>query len=764
MQSSLMVDSQKSHQKNSAPHSSQASSSAFALRPFAPSVEGNATTPVADVSSANPASLDFAHAPSNVATNLSMFNPSDQPSTPQHHTLSIGASGNPQEPGRDRSPQSHVQRLFAPSSLQLAESGGGRSLPIQPKLTIGAPHDPYEQETDRVAEQVVQRIRFEETGGLTPGKGTPTQPDPTLQPKSLEEDELQMKPVVSIARPKTIQRANGETQQPVDVEARKTTVASFKRLYDGTLTGLAAALAAVPVGEGLLSDEFLLRILKEAFEENWFKAKACLTTDQWPGVENPPHHAISIELMKAMVNMRGRMWDKFVKKVQPLIIGEVMRVRNISDQFTDISNPKNSLRENFGLKDAVGSESVTSDIDLSGMGANTEIGVALINKEFPTYFGVSVEPGTLFDINVYSSDWMFGGKEVRGEAGVFTVKPTSESEVLTGQSLSKQNQKKKDDQNEVWSMVKIRRNMTAVDWNIYIASVLGGISDVAQINEMKRKFALVDAEYKTFHNTVQAEVDKMEKALDHEENRQKSAFADKKGKDHLGEEAMEMSASNRQYEAIILRVKALRLQIKQLHDANAPRAQVERLLLDLHNEISRGLTYANEVYATEGAVLHTVYGKQGAVKKLQKLKGGEDKSEFMQSNEITGVKYLLSKEQCLQSVNENVGDTLHSINHNQHDPQYAVYRAGKYVDRLCEAVRELIGSEAAITIRAYPKLLEIGTKSTEEKSGAAGKDPTAVHHPSSFFSKFNKADLGKVKAWAMDLGSKTTAIYKKTLP
>ena len=38
---------------------------------------------------------------------------------------------------------------------------------------------------------------------------------------------------------------------------------------------------------------------------------------------------------------------------------------------------------------------------------------------------------------------------------------------------------------------------------------------------------------------------------------------------------------------------------------------IETLLLELHNEISRGLTYANEVYATQGAVLHTVLRQAG---------------------------------------------------------------------------------------------------------------------------------------------------------
>lgn len=116
--------------------------------------------------------------------------------------------------------------------------------------------------------------------------------------------------------------------------------------------------------------------------------------------------------------------------------------------------------ENFGLKDSVGSESVTSDIDLSAKGENTELGVAIINEEFRKVYGQ--EPGAFFDINVYSSDWMFGGDQVDSEVeGEYRVKPKEEK------NLSEKGAKLKNDQNEVWSMVKIRRNMEPSDWVTY---------------------------------------------------------------------------------------------------------------------------------------------------------------------------------------------------------------------------------------------------------------------------------------------------------
>lgn len=444
-------------------------------------------------------------------------------------------------------------------------------------------------------------------------------------------------------------------------------------------------------------------------------------------------------------------------------------MRTSHHDFEDLEANPTDAGKHFGLKDSVGSESVTSDIDLSARGENTEIGLALINRTFPGYFKVSVEPGALFDINVYSSDWMFGGKEVSGAKGVYTLEPNEESvtgDVTPGGGLSASGRQKKDDQNEIWSMVKTRRNMSEGDWNSFTTTMLAGIGDAAQKKDMLKKFAVADGEYRTFRNDVLARVAEMEKGLGHEEAQQRSAFADASGHDHFAQEADEMEVSNRRYEQIVMRVKALRLKIAKLKQVDGSKPEViEKLLLELHNEIARGLTYANEVYATQGAVLHTVYGKQGAKKKLEELQAENVKDPTKgltkDGDKITAVKYALSKEMYVQSVNENVGDTLHSLDHNADDPQYAVYRAGKYINRLCEAAVELIGAEEVAKIPAYKPLELIGTKSVEEKSGKAGEDPMAVHEKASYFSTFNAVSMTGVKSKAIELGAMTIASHKR---
>jgi hypothetical protein len=504
-------------------------------------------------------------------------------------------------------------------------------------------------------------------------------------------------------------------------------------------------------------DAILLKILRGPFEANWFKAKACLTMGQWPadvvqGWDSEPPHDACMELMKGLVKMRSSEWSKFTAATQKNITAAVT-AQKTEQGFKTLKNP-DDLDANFKLGDSSGSDSVTSDIDLPGKGENTEIGLRMINQNFGAHFKVDVEPGALFDINVYSSDWMFGGDETT-EGSELRIKPTEEGE------LGPANQKKKDDQNEIWSMVKIRRNMTPAEWVAYKTMVIDDLTDDDSgmddaRDEMNRRFETVEANYESYENNVRERLDNMVFSVDHEDS--ESAFA-RDRVDLFGKNADEMEARNRLYEESALRVKGLRLMIVNLklevENGTGSPDTYENTLLQLHNEIANGLTYANEVYATQGAVLHTVYGKQGATKKLAKLKKSA-------GNEIDKVEYELTKEMYLQSLNENVGDTLHSLHDNESDPQYAVYRAGKYIDRMCDAALQLVGEDTATGLPAYVDLCKIGDQSVKEKGDKAGKDPKAVQADDSYFSTFTTPQhLADVKAQTMQFGAKATVAYKR---
>jgi hypothetical protein len=511
-------------------------------------------------------------------------------------------------------------------------------------------------------------------------------------------------------------------------------------------------------GAGFFNDEFLLNVLKGPFEANWFKAKACLTMDTWPSVVTAanavPEHDDSMDLMKALVEMRGRVWDSFAGNTVPKIKAAVAEKQ---EHIAGLKNPDDTSK-NLSIGESVGSQAVTSDIDLSLKGENNEIGVELINTEFRKHFAVPYDPGTMFDINVYSSDWMFGGTEVEGDAGVATYNPNAEAAPSTAKA-----KQERADSNEVWSMVKIRRNMSAGEWRKYKEAYLEAIPEVKKQHGVTEElFSRVEMEYGVFEEAKRVRLEAMEDELDEGEEallkHKPSAFDD-----HYSEEARETRASNSIYQDVVLQVKQLRIRLNQLKAENASADRVDAVSKELADSIARALTFANEVYASEGGVLHTVYGKQGAAKKLSKLNDPsmpDEKSKFAgEKGKITAVKYNLQAEHYLQSLNENVGDTLHSLHHFEETPEYATYRAGKYLDRLCEAAALLLGEDPAKGVANFAELDEIGKKSVEEKSGKAGEDPMAVKAASSFFSRFNDgskiaAIRTKVIAFGADAASK----------
>ncbi|TYQ23554.1 hypothetical protein PseudUWO311_22165, partial [Pseudanabaena sp. UWO311] len=74
---------------------------------------------------------------------------------------------------------------------------------IQAKLSIGEPNDKYEQEADATASKVVQQIN------------SPTQDKSVQKQESMEEDELQMKPISSIQREASMEEEDELQMKPI---------------------------------------------------------------------------------------------------------------------------------------------------------------------------------------------------------------------------------------------------------------------------------------------------------------------------------------------------------------------------------------------------------------------------------------------------------------------------------------------------------------------------------------------------------------------
>ena len=541
----------------------------------------------------------------------------------------------------------------------------------------------------------------------------------------------------------------------------------------------------------MVSDEVLLDILLGPFEANWFKAKDCLTMDHWPlPKEHPkPSHDTGIRLMQALVTMRKATWGAFISTVVKPQFEERMRMfGEVTTPLVDVAtragaepasaaldpaalggdahlqgdldlhdqrkaDPTKSSGKNLqDIFDSVGAEAVTSDVDLASGGTNSELGVQFVNSRFRTHFKagkvIPYDPGTVFDINVYASDWIHGEA---GFADTDTDTPGAKKRTITPaaevKGMSESDQLVRAKRMEVWSLVKVRRNLDVDGWTSYRNQTLAALTDDAARAEMEAKLRSADTEFSNFELKVATRQAAMSDKLAAQEAVFFKGKASAFGGDHHGADAKFTRAANAIYEETLQTVKELRVRIEKLRVAPVQNDEaISNLGVLVADKIAEALTYANEVYATEGAVQHTVL-KQGAAKKLANLRTEKKQTQ------LVALDYDLKPNLYMQAVNENVGDSLHSINHFSTFPHYAVYRAGKYLSRLCDATSLLLGSGTGVA--SYPELFEIGTESVrvkKMKSGDIEGDPEFVKKDD-FFKKYEKGHLPGIRAQIIAFGA-----------
>jgi hypothetical protein len=656
------------------------------------------------------------------------------------------------------------EKHLAHEAWHVVQQKQGRVKPtVQMKQGIPVNDDEgLEKEADEMGDKALQTApvqRFDPSKHRISGAGNAVQrkvsfiSQPPLAPSEMTLNEIaplnQSEPVNAVIR--TWIGDNEERQFRDQVQVIKAASENVhKASFDGSLRSLADELNANSLaGVKLLSDDALWDILKRAFDANWFKAKSVLAMGRWPGSVPPPHppHEECIELMEAMVEMRSRKWDEYYKKYLPIARQE------LHDNNLEIPPPD-------------GSQSVTSDIDLSVKGSQSEAAVEFFNTNFKTEFGVPFEPGTVFDINMYSMDWMHGGDEtITGEKGdrTSTITPKKEQNLedvdLAGLTARADNQ-------EVWSYVKIMRNLTTGEISSYKTQTLAAFTPgTEKFISMSKKLDEAETNTRVFKEKVAEKAAQMSANFDADIARKgirsgaSSAFTGEQGHDseaHYKQDALNMAASNAIYQELIREVKKIRERIKIVKDgANDTEGKsIEALATLLANKIAEALTYANEVYASEGGVLHTVYGKQKGKKKKEAYAKDET------TKDIRTVNTVLDKKQYIQSVNENVGDSVHSLNHFSHMPQYAVFRSGKYLDRLIEAT-DLLDETTASTFTNYNRLKEIGTTAAKEKDGAIGKDPLAAN-THTLFGGYDPGKVSELKQQILAFGAEATSHFNRS--
>ncbi|MDB4955942.1 MAG: hypothetical protein JWO36_3511 [Myxococcales bacterium] len=466
-------------------------------------------------------------------------------------------------------------------------------------------------------------------------------------------------------------------------------------------------------GKGMVKDadtiphkDQLKTILKGPFGENWFAAKDALIKNKWPdgGKAAPTQAETMQELMWRLIGLRTVEFNNTLRKVRDAdLVGEPRAAgKSANERLT---------------WEYSGSETVTSDVDVNLKGPFTHKVVGLFNSRFKTDNAWALEPGTVYDVNVYGLDFMHGfdvvtpegtklGKDDKAKVG--TIVPQKEGP-LADEGLKAQDT---DDQ-EIWALVHLRRYMTATEWGAYKTSQQEGPG--GKTANMRHKLMIAEARFDAFDANIHAVVETMKDESTKAEAGLTDVAAAARAHqavvgEHRAEDAIKMAAANRLYEDKLMGIGALREHLQALLERKKGGAvgldkEIEMTMLSLRSRISESLVYANEAYTTDGGVNHVVVGMQ--------IGAGQKKKREMDTIHVG-----LTDPEMLHSFHEQVGDVLKDFGHYEDNLGAAAFKGGKYIHRMIVASNRLGGAGAT----DYAALKTLGELAVSLKDGGGSSD------------------------------------------
>jgi hypothetical protein len=383
------------------------------------------------------------------------------------------------------------------------------------------------------------------------------------------------------------------------------------------------------------------------------------------------------DALKALVDVRS--WAiKAAYKNDPASAQAIVDAR---EQWVD--GVLKALGDKYGVDlRAVGSTSLTSDYDLQllarRLGAAAEAGgdprhnVAKVLAEFNArardFFGA--ESATALDTNVYD----FGEAMLRASGDAPDFK--SDNPMYRNENERLQ---------DIMSLAKVRRyigpevqerklsreeaqKQSKEAWEKYIEAELA-LTPKEMRREIEARMREAEKRYEAAEKTIDANVEKL--VAERGENGARTEDAAN----------LRLEAANELYVAALAKVDALRAKRDKALDALAKnpddarrREAVDQYTLLIRQEMAAAVLFANEVYNSEGAVIHIV-GEQAGL----------------------GVK--AKKTELVQSLREQFADALKDLspNHYGSDPDRAAVQTSKYLGRFLDGlerlgIAELIGS------------------------------------------------------------------------
>ncbi|WP_027250225.1 hypothetical protein [Planktothrix agardhii] len=408
---------------------------------------------------------------------------------------------------------------------------------------------------------------------------------------------------------------------------------------------------------------------------------------------------------------------------------------------------------------SVGSADPTSDYDITistpGSGNDVEA-IKWFNTQVRKEFGV--EPGTVFDTNLYAKDYLKVEEN---------IDDTAKAEQKSDRDLDQPNRgfsKIGSLSQDVAALVKQRRYMKQVEWDNYVNQVVNSITDPQQQKLIRHQYEEADSIYQVAAYDLLGEV-KQEMS---DPEKQKIEKQTKLGKDEekvisnlpdgdykktirqqlLGAEELQaithdnsdlvLKKSNELYLERMTRIRTMQQTIRKLGTGEP--TKVEALKAQIQQILGEACFYAAEAYHSEGAVKHIVAGVQGA-------KNPDQKAVIMNS---------LKPEHFLQSFNEQLGDFLKDLSHYANAPDGKIfYRSSKYLYRLFLAVAEL---------RQYKlkklQSLTIESKRADEIAKDIDSQLVAIRKGNKKFDSEDEKNQAAVDAMKGILGVQTTSDLK----
>lgn len=501
-------------------------------------------------------------------------------------------------------------------------------------------------------------------------------------------------------------------------------------------------------------------ILLGAFEGDWFKAKSALVFDKWPGEKRPKFsHEYALKLMTALTEYRGAVH----KTVMPLAQKQVkLELRKRATQLKGNQKLGAALTKEQKVpgvkqveyKGSVGADTVTSDVDVSTGGINSELAVRAYNEAFRSFMGTGFDPGTVFDLNVYAKDFIHGFTD-NADKTVITPKGENAEKPDAAQAADR------DREQDIWSLVHVARYLPLdADWGAYVTESVAGLPEDRAADQRDRlKTARRRAQ--GFEWRLLSMMEELATSLDL--GLGKASEWEPHDDAHFKEGALRMRAANKIYEDKLLQVKELRLQIDAVRAGIQARTapagseeQLRGLIARLDGELSMAQLYANEVYGSGGGTVHAVMGMQ-MPKKLSK-----DRGKTVTAN--------IPKQQWYAAFTDNLGDVLKDYEHygtasghGEPDYWYAAFKMGKYANRMVDAVKhladgspdDLLGSAEHQRLLADDRLALLTTLSKEhleQKDGDGGTDPLKLKKHA-YFGGFDATRLGALRAAALGFGA-----------